>query len=133
MILFDSPVIRLEYIPATDILIADLSNQYEFYALEVRETLQLIVEHVRHYNVTRLLMDSRKRILAMEEAEYASLMTDFMKALQTTRLQRFARLSTGIPAREDLAQVLNAQTIFTFNFRTFPSNDKAIEWLTSNG
>lgn len=130
MNLFDSPIIRLDYTPATDILVADLSNQHEFYALEVREALHLIIQHVRHYDVTRLLMDSRKRILVMEEAEYAALMTDFTKALQTTRLQKLARLYTGIPAREDLALSVSAQIISSYTLRTFPNQEQAVAWLT---
>lgn len=131
MILFDSPIIRLDYTPATDIIVADLSNQHEFYSLEVREALHLIVEHVRHYDVRNLLMDSRKRVLVIDELEYTSIISGFAQALQTTRLQKMARLHTGITARESLAKAINEQMVPTYTLRTFTSQDQALEWLTS--
>lgn len=131
MILFDSPIIRLDYTPATDIIVADLLNKHEFYSLEVREALNLIVEHVRHYDVRHLLMDSRKRVLVIDELEYASIMSEFTRALQTTRLQKMARLYTGITARENLVKAINEQMAPTYTLRTFTSHDQALEWLTS--
>ncbi|GAA4425466.1 hypothetical protein GCM10023188_06440 [Pontibacter saemangeumensis] len=131
MVLFDSPIIRLNYTPATDILVADLSNKHEFYALEVRETLKTIVEHVRHYDVRRLLMDSRKRVLVIDPLEYVSLMSEFTRALQTTRLQKLARIYTGISSREDLVQAINLQMSPTYTLRTFPSHDQALAWLAA--
>jgi len=133
MILFDSPIIRLDYTPATDILIADLSNRHEFYSLEIRETLQIIVEHVRHYDVRCLLMDSRKRVLVIDDLEYADLMTNFRKALQATNLRKLARLNTGIAGRETLARSFDTQTDSSYVMRTFTNFEQAIEWLKLNG
>ena len=131
MILYDNPILRLTYAPATDIMVADLSNRHEFYSLEVRQALNLIVEHVRHYDVRHLLMDSRKRVLVIDDLEYAAIMSEFTRALQTTHLQKMARLYTGTPSREDLAKAIIEQMATTFTLRTFTSQAEAMEWLTS--
>ncbi|MDB5263473.1 MAG: hypothetical protein JWQ14_2756 [Adhaeribacter sp.] len=131
MILYNSPLIRLEYAPATDILTADLSASYEFYAMEVQEALNTIAKYIRHYDVKRLLMDSRKRIVQIENDRYAAIMSAFMQELETTRLQKLARLQTGNTDRENLAKTMQAQFIRTFQMKTFPEMDQALDWLKS--
>jgi len=128
MILFESPLIRLEYTPATDILLADLSNRNEFYALELKEIFRMISTTVRHYDVKRLLMDSRNRIIAISDEEYAVLMENYLQDLQNTRLEKLARLKTGVSSREGLAKQ-NKETVFSFALETFMDKEMAIEWL----
>jgi hypothetical protein len=128
MILFESPLIRLDYAPATDILTADLSATYEFYYLEVREALNTLVNAVRHYDVKRLLMDSRKRIVQIEEEKYTALMREFVLGLQTTRLEKLARLHTGNPSRENIAKTLQAE-VSHFVMATFTEKEPALTWL----
>ena len=132
MILFESPAIRLDYAPATDILTADLSGTHEFYLLEVREALRTIAETVRHYDVKRLLMDSRKRLLKIDPASYKALMTDFGMELNSTRLQKFARMRSDVTTREDLALFIQEQVATNFTLHTFNDKDKALEWLKAN-
>lgn len=132
MILFESTLIRLDYSPATDILIADLSATYEFYLLEVQEALNTLVKNIRHYDVKRVLMDSRKRIVQIEEEKYAALMAAFMHELQTTRLQRLARLHTGNTVRENLARTIQDQLISTFVMKTFMDKEQALAWLKAS-
>lgn len=129
MILFESSLIRLDYAPATDILTADLSATYEFYYLEVREALNTLVDTARHYHVKRILMDSRKRIVQIEEEKYAALMREFMLALQNTRLQKLARLHTGITSRENIAKALQEASQFPFTLTTFTTKEQALLWL----
>ncbi|MCJ8164589.1 hypothetical protein MKJ04_06995 [Pontibacter sp. E15-1] len=131
MVLFDSPILRLSYTPATDILIADLSNSYHFHAMEVQEALTMILNHVRHYDVKRLLMNSRNRVMVIDEMAYALLMTDFMKALLLTRLQKLARINTGIDSRESLVQYFDTQLVTTFTLKTFSCIETALEWLAA--
>jgi len=128
MILFESPLIRLEYTPATDILLADLSNRNEFYALELKEIFRMISTTVRHYDVKRLLMDSRNRIIAISDEEYAVLMENYLQDLQNTRLEKLARLKTGVSSREGLAKH-NKETLFSFALETFMDKEMATEWL----
>ncbi len=132
MILFESPLIRLDYTPATDILVADLSASYEFYILEVREALNTLVKNVRYYDVKRVLMDSRKRIIQIEEEKYTALMTEFIKELQTTRLQRLARLHTGNINRNNIAKTMQEQVALTFLMKTFADTEQAITWLKAS-
>lgn len=129
MILFESPLIRLEYSPATDILTADLSAAYEFYLMEVREAFDTLVKNARHYDVKRVLMDSRKRIIQIEEDKYAALLADFLNDLKTTRLQKLARLHTGNNTRENLVKTMQQQVNYGFLLKTFTDKDQAIEWL----
>ena len=132
MILYNSPLIRLDYTPATDILTADLSATYEFYALEVQEALSTIAKYIRHYDVKRLLMDSRKRIVQIENERYTIIMSEFMQELQSTRLQKLARLNTGNTDRENLAKAMQAHINAAFQMKTFADKEQALEWLKSN-
>ena len=129
MILFNSPLIRLDYTPATDILIADLSATYEFYTLEVQEALSTIAKYIRHYDVKRLLMDSRKRIIQIENERYATIMTAYVRELESTRLQKLARLQTGNTDRESLARTMQDQVITAFQMKTFTDLEPALTWL----
>ncbi|WP_242920356.1 hypothetical protein [Pontibacter liquoris] len=133
MILFESPILRLQYTPATDILMADLTTQQEFYALEMIEFFRIVVQHVHHYDVKRLLMDSRKRILVVDEAQYMHLLSDFIRGLQTTRLQKLARLQTGNPSREHVMKQVNQQEVRTFEVKTFMDEHQAVNWLVKEG
>ena len=132
MILYNSPLIRLDYTPATDILTADLSATYEFYAMEVQEALSTIAKYIRHYDVKRLLMDSRKRIVQIENERYAIIMADFMREIETTRLQKLARLRTGNTDRENLAKAMQEQFITSFQMKTFAEKEQALDWLTAS-
>ncbi|TXK36697.1 hypothetical protein FVR03_17105 [Pontibacter qinzhouensis] len=129
MILFQSHAIRLNYAPSTDILTADLSVEHEFYLLEIREVLRTISDAVRHYDVKRLLMDSRKRMLQIDKESYAQLMIEFASELNGTRLQKFGRLRSGVASREDLALYIQEQVAHNFTLRSFTDKDKAYEWL----
>ena len=129
MILFESPLIRLEYAPATDILSADLSAAYEFYLMEVREAFDTLVKTVRHYDVKKVLMDSRNRIIQVEQEKYAALLTNFLDELQATRLQKLARLHTGNSTRENLVKTMQQQIDYSFQIKTFTDKDQALKWL----
>ena len=129
MILFNSPLIRLDYSPATDILIADLSATYEFYTLEVQEALSTIAKYIRHYDVKKLLMDSRKRIIQIETERYTAIMAEYIRELESTRLQKLARLSTGNTDRENLAKTMQEQVITAFQMKTFTDMEQALTWL----
>ncbi len=130
MILFDSLILRLNYSPATDILMADLSNEHRFNERELEEALAIIIEHVRHYDIKCLLMDSRKRILLMDEQRYGDMMSGFAKELHATRLLKLARIQTNIAMRESIVQILDTQIISGYAFRTFLNIDEAMAWLT---
>ncbi|RAU84341.1 hypothetical protein [Pontibacter arcticus] len=131
MILFESYAVRLDYDPATDILTADLSQVNEFYKLEIQEAFQAIATTVSHYDVKRLLMDSRKRIVAVDNETYSFLLNDFLQKLKETRLQRMARLHSGIAARETLADRMQEQVATHFEMVTFTDKDKALAWLVA--
>ncbi|GEO04341.1 hypothetical protein AAE02nite_20050 [Adhaeribacter aerolatus] len=129
MILFNSPLIRLDYSPATDILIADLSASYEFYTLEVQEALSTIAKYIRHYDVKNLLMDSRKRVIQIETERYATIMAEYIRELESTRLQKLARLRTGNTDRENLAKTMQEQVVTAFQMKTFTDMEQALTWL----
>ncbi|MGV3587018.1 MAG: hypothetical protein ACO1OF_08465 [Adhaeribacter sp.] len=129
MILFNSPLIRLDYSPATDILVADLSASYEFYALEVQEALSTIAKYIRHYDVKKLLMDSRKRIIQIDNERYTAIMAEYIRELESTRLQKLARLHTGNTDRENLARNMQEQVITAFEMKTFTDLEHALTWL----
>jgi hypothetical protein len=77
-------------------------------------------------------MDSRKRIIQIEAEKYTALMTDFVIELETTRLQKLARLHTGDIMRENIAQKMQEQIASSFTIKTFTAPEPALDWLKSD-
>ncbi len=76
-------------------------------------------------------MDSRKRILQIDSDTYRALMIDFAHELNSTRLQKFARMRSGVASREDIATYIQDHVAATFSFKTFADKELALEWLKS--
>ncbi len=76
-------------------------------------------------------MDSRKRIIQMEAEKYTTLVTNFIIELETTRLQKLARLNTGDAVRENIAKHMQEQVVSTFTIKTFTELQPALNWLKS--
>ncbi len=134
MIIYSNSIITLEYEPATDVLSVALPDIQDFSISEVERCLNIIVEHVISYDVKKILLDSSKAVVEVQDEAYRNLMLQFGKQLMTTRLQKIARIGSAVAAQEDRAsQVAEAMQQFspTGSYQTFTSKEVALKWLLS--
>jgi len=73
MVIFENGYFRLDYTLSTDILGVDLPDMRTAGLSEAERCFEIMVEHVRNYNIHRLLLDSSKAIVEVGDAEYNQL------------------------------------------------------------
>jgi hypothetical protein len=123
--------IQLDYNPTTDVLFIDWPNIHDYTLPELKFILDEIVDTVKHYDIKRILTDSRKSAITLPDAEYAGIVNQWAINLTTTRLQKFARLTTNNPNREKIANNAAALVVGTIQFMNFENAEAALEWLNS--
>lgn len=135
MILHQNSIIRLEYNPATDILEIKYPDLQKFILLEVKESLRLMVETIRNYDVKRLLMDASSTIIELNDEDNRNLSLHLAAELAKTRLQKVARIHPIDPSKEVRAQEnirqIEKEGLMPFELRTFNDRTAAIHWLKS--
>jgi hypothetical protein len=131
MILYQNALIKLDYNPATDILLVDMPSVTYGIVPEFRRALDIIVENVRAYDVKKLLVDARKSVIDMDPEEYARLVSKFAGDLKATRLVKGARVITANADREKLVKKVVSTTEPGFLFKTFTDCTEAENWLNS--
>lgn len=123
--------IKLDYNPATDILYIEWPNIHDYSLSELKFILNEIVNSIKNYDIKKVLADSTKSVITMPDAEYNNVVQQLALDLMTTRLEKFARLTTGQGIREEA--VTNAATVIKdyFTVRNFNNLEDALEWLNS--
>src|SRR5690349_10963984 len=106
MILYQNALIKLDYNPATDILLVDMPSVTYGIVPEFRRALDIIVENVRSYDVKKLLVDARKSVVEMDSEEYAKMVEKFASDLKATRLVKGARVISPNADREKLVKTM---------------------------
>lgn len=130
MIIFENGLIKLDYDPSTDILFVDMPTVNSIVMPEVRRALAIIVEHVRNYDVKRLLIDARKTEVEVNEESYATMIGNFSGELLATRIQRVARIVTHSEVRENVVREVYKKKQLPIDFQSFTEIAPAVEWLT---
>lgn len=126
-----SKFLKLEYNPATDILYVEWPDIYEFSSPELKFILGEVINTIRSYDVKKVLADSTKSVVTLDPAEYEMILDQFTKDLMDTRLERFARLTTGQGFREYAAGKVAEALQGICNVQNFNDKDEAINWLGS--
>lgn len=123
-----SKLIKLDYNVSTDVLSVKWPD-FDGYSLEESvETISEVLRTVRHYDVKRLLIDSRSTIVNISREQYEKVATDFVKEIMKTRLEKVARIQTIDAMREE--QVRGMSNSFTsIAFKNFSTETEAILWL----
>jgi len=128
-----SGIITLNYNPATDVLDTSMPDVKQFGLSEVSFCLQLIVESIRNYDIKKLLLDSSKSVVEVEDEPYKAVTTKFGTELMGTRLKKIARVATADARREEKSATVSAELRrelnFPVEFRNFTSKAGAMEWL----
>ena len=132
MIIFENGFIRLDYDPASDILMFEMPNVDIIVMPEMVRSLALIVEHIRNYDVKKILLDARKTDIWVEEESYAAIITAFYNELGNTRLEKIARLVTIDSVRENVVKKIFQNHRFPFQVQQFTDHSTAVAWLKSS-
>ncbi|MBA9075437.1 MULTISPECIES: hypothetical protein [Rufibacter] len=133
MILYQSGFLTLDYDPATDILFVEWPDVHEFLVPEINQTLQILVDHLKSYDIKRLLVDASQAALEIPPQEYKEVLKEFGLNLMTTRLEKLARIITPNPAREHNVEEAKQEVGLTLRLQTFPDKQEALLWLEEEG
>ena len=129
MIIFKNGFIRLHYEPATDILSFTMPLVSDIVMPEMRRCLGTAVEHVRNYDVKKVLLDARETDIEVMEDSYAAIIAEFYHSLSATRLRKVARLVTPGSVRERIIGKLLDNAGFPMEVRRFTEAAPALSWL----
>jgi hypothetical protein len=129
MIIFKNGFITLDYDPATDILSFPMPSVNDVVMPEMKRCLGVIVEHVRNYDVKKVLLDARETYIGVEEESYCAVITEFYHALAATRLQKVARLVTPGSEREKIIRNIFEDVHFPMEVQWFAEAAPAKQWL----
>ncbi|GAA4431577.1 hypothetical protein GCM10023188_19260 [Pontibacter saemangeumensis] len=129
MIIFKNGFIRLDYDPASDILSFAMPSVNDVVMPEMRRCLVTVVEHVRNYDVKRVLLDARETAIGVGQEIYVPVIAEFYGSLATTRLQKVARLVTPGSQRERIIHGIFEGIHFPMEVRPFAEAAPAVEWL----
>ncbi len=135
MILYQNNLVTLNYEPTTDILSAVWPNVEPYNLMEVKDTLRILAESIRNYDVKKLFIDGSKTSISpdLDQEEYKRIVMEFAQALATTRLQKSARLVTSDEAREVRSQELSAEVKekvqLNIQNQNFTTEEEAMSWL----
>ncbi|MFD3001963.1 hypothetical protein ACFS7Z_16440 [Pontibacter toksunensis] len=135
MILHQSSLITLDYNPATDILVVEYPDVHDFLLPHIRQSLAIMVEAIRNYDVKKLLLDASRTIIDVSEEENRQLTLQLAADLMHTRLQKVARIQPLNYVRETRAQEninrIRQEGMLPYQLETFTSKAAAMDWLAS--
>ncbi|ALI98230.1 STAS/SEC14 domain-containing protein [Rufibacter tibetensis] len=129
MIIYQSGLITLDYDPATDILYIKWPDVQDFLVPEIKQALHILVDHIRSYDIKKLLIESSKASLDIPGDEYKVVVNEFGQNLMNSRLEKLARILTPNTMRETKVEEVKQELNFSVAMRTFTDKKKALSWL----
>lgn len=132
MVIYKNGFLRLDYEPATDILSFEMPNVDDIVMPEMKRSLTVIVEHVRNYDVKRVLLDARQTNIWVDEDSYACIISEFYRNLMATRVQKVARIVKPDSIREKIVLNLLTNMTLSVEVQRFTEVSAALEWLKSD-
>ncbi|GHA68759.1 hypothetical protein [Pontibacter akesuensis] len=133
MILFENSLISLDYNPSTDILEVGYPDLHDYLLPEIKHSINILIDKVKHYDVKRILLDSSKTVISVGSEESRQIAVYLAAGLVTTRVQKVARLQSPSYAVEQSAegniQHIKESQQLPFLLQNFTSKAVAIDWL----
>ncbi|MDQ3292581.1 MAG: hypothetical protein M3Q05_14940 [Bacteroidota bacterium] len=134
MILHQDGLIILLYDPTTDILSVRWPDiNYTSIPILKYSSIKLI-DAINHYQITRLLIDSRDTAGEVEDLEYEQFALHISKDLAATALHKIAWVVSEDEARQARTQAYSkdilAKVVFHQEKQVFCDEEAAIAWLT---
>ena len=136
MVLFDNSLIKLDYDPATDILEVEYPDLHDFLLSEIKQSINTLLDKVKHYDVKRLLLDSTRTIVSVGDKESREIALYLAFGLMHTRVEKVARVQSPSQAVETTAEEnirhIKETQILSYELRNFTDKADAIAWLKGN-
>ena len=137
MILHKDSLIELNYDVATDVLRVHWPDLSGFTMPEINYSLKKLIDTLRHYDIKKLLIDSRTSSVAdITREEHHMVLLNFAKKLMTTRLEKLARIQTKDNNRENMVAQTAEEAIndlgIQYQFQNFSDETTALNWLNDN-
>ncbi|WP_157433441.1 hypothetical protein [Adhaeribacter aquaticus] len=129
MVLYENGFMKLDFDPTTDILTVDLPPVDNILLPEIEMSFGLVIEYARNYDVKRLLFNAKETKVEVEETTFSPIVTNFIQGLQTTRVQKIARITSASYAKENMISNLFKENVMPIQFRIFTELHDALEWL----
>jgi len=133
MILFENGIIKLEYDPATDILVIDYPDLHGYQISEIKHSVDILADNVRNYDVKKVLLDSTKTVVTVTPEESKEIAVYMARALAKTRVKKLARLESlnstvKARAKENIQHIQKAIAL-PFALQNFTEKTDALNWL----
>lgn len=135
MILFENSILRLDYNPATDILVINYPDLKDFLLLEIKHSLDRMFEVIKNYDIKKLILDSSQMQSTVTEEEGREVAVYLATGLIGTRVQKVARVQSNDNAIEKRAEGnvnhIRETASLPFELRNFSTREEAITWLAA--
>ncbi|GHA81454.1 hypothetical protein [Pontibacter akesuensis] len=133
MIIFENSIIKLDYDPATDIVVIEYPSLYGYLLPEIKHSLDILTDTVRSYDIKRVLLDASRTTVSVTPEESRELTVYLAGALARTRVRKLARvqsLDTTVETRatENIAHVQQEFTL-PYLLQSFTQKAEALAWL----
>ncbi|MFC6997661.1 hypothetical protein [Rufibacter roseus] len=135
MLLYQDRLVELKYEVTKDILSVKWPDLIKGTMAELNHSCQQLINTINHYDIKRLLVDSRSYQIDLDSQDYKDLIQKLGKAMAATRLEKIARLMSPkeLGEQEEFAQTVYTEVVeeikFTINTRNFESESEAVDWL----
>ncbi len=133
MILHQDLLFEFIYDVRTDILSVQWPDIKDNNGSELEYSFQKLLDTVSHFDIKRLLVDSSKSVVSMEERMYKPLLFRLVLALNNTRLQKMARIISENEYRENIlksyATEIKHKETLAFKTKEFANKEMALAWL----
>jgi hypothetical protein len=133
MLLHRDGLIELNYDPASDVLTMEWPDITSISSPELEFSFSKLEDAINHYDIKKLLIDSRFNKVQVLENAYSELIRNIHSKLQHTRLEKVARLGSLDEAREPKAEQHARQLMKELNprfaFKNFRDPNEALHWL----
>src|SRR6187402_3139561 len=100
MEIYSDSLIYLDFDPNTDILWVKWPHLVDEPMVIVRPTIGKVLETIKYFNVTKLLVDTKDSSTNIPEEEFRRLSKEFVTALSASNLKKIARVVHATPLRE---------------------------------
>ncbi len=134
MILFENSILKLDYNPATDILVINYPDLRDFLLLEIKHSIDRMVEIIKNYDIKKLLLDSSGMQSTVSVEAGRDVATHLAAGIMKTRVNKVARVQSPDDAIEKRAENnvahIKENTSLPFELENFNNKAEALTWLT---
>ena len=133
MVIYSDSLIYLDFDSQTDILWVKWPHLVNEPLEIARPAIDKIIETIKHFQVSKLLIDTKDTSTNIPEEDFKILAREFVLSLATSNLKKVARVIYAEPKRELRAKILLDQLAVwltpDFQSREFTDIKSAFAWL----